>query len=96
MESPIIFQNSEESFDFVGLYDEFFNGKHRYVCIELLFSAREQDKTYQFLKIPPPEGSREHILWKKENEPEPEPEAEEAAENTEAAEDTEINEESPG
>ncbi|CAG5089786.1 Oidioi.mRNA.OKI2018_I69.PAR.g12348.t1.cds [Oikopleura dioica] len=82
VESPIIFQNSEESFDFVGLYDEFFN-------------AREQDKTYQFLKIPPPEGSREHILWKKENEPEPEPEAEEAAEATEAVEETEINEESP-
>merc|ERR1719394_833972 len=66
VESPIIFNNSEESLDFVGLYDEFFN-------------AREQDKTYQFLNLPPPDGSREHILWKKENMPEavPEPENEE-------------------
>jgi len=63
VESPIIFNNSEESLDFVGLYDEFFN-------------AREQDKTYQFLNLPPQEGSREHILWKKENAPEPVPEPE--------------------
>ncbi|CBY23802.1 unnamed protein product [Oikopleura dioica] len=58
VESPIIFDNSEESLDFVGLYDEFFN-------------AREQDKIFQFLNLPPPDGSREHILWKKENAPEP-------------------------
>ena len=57
--------------------------------------AREQDKTYQFLKIPPPEGSREHILWKKENEPEPVAEPEATEENA-ADEEGEINEESPG
>ena len=59
--------------------------------------AREQDKTYQFLNLPPQEGSREHILWKKENAPEPVPEPESEEPVAEDAEnDEEIKEETQG
>ena len=37
IESPIIFSNSEESFDFVGLYDEFFNG----LCFYQIFDSHK-------------------------------------------------------
>ena len=78
----------DEDGEFVGEYLDFFD-------------ARESDKLYAFLKLPPPENSREFVVWQRENkpptpEPEPEPEVEETEEMEEAGENDENTENTEG
>ena len=66
--------------EFIGQYTDF-------------FEARESDKIFQFLGLPPREGTREYVMYERANkpptpEPEVEPEDEPEAE-TEAGEEIE-------